>query len=99
MSLTPRTPYSLALSALAGLLALGGCVSLAPEVRIADRHTVLEEDASGQWPKLEERFGADMVRMGPVPLAEDPVRSRRRQWAFSVLNGAFVNPAPEGNGT
>ncbi len=82
-------------AALAALALLGGCVSIAPEIRIADRHTVMEEDASGEWPRLEQRFGAEAVRMGPVPLAEDPLGGDRAERPFRVLNGAFVSSPEE----
>ena len=88
----PRRPPIAA--ALLALTILPGCVNLAPQVTIADRHTVLEEDASGDWPELERRLTEPLVGMGPVPLATDPDASRRRERAFNVLNGAFLNPLP-----
>ena len=91
-------PRRLALAALLALPALPGCVNLAPQVTIADRHTVLEEDASGDWPELEQRLTEPLMGMGPVPLAADPEASRRRERAFNVLNGAFLHPtADEGS--
>jgi len=92
----PRRPLPLAATLLA-LTALPGCVNLAPEVTIADRHTVLEEDASGDWPALEQRLTEPLMGMGPVPLATDPEASRRRERAFNVLNGAFLNPPADGD--
>ncbi|MFA9460918.1 hypothetical protein [Thiohalorhabdus methylotrophus] len=96
MPTSRRNPLPLAPLIL--LPVLGGCVNLAPEVHIADRHTVLEQDASGSWPELEKRFDERVLRMGPVPLAEDPLHGSRRERAFSVLNGAFVNGEGEEGG-
>ena len=89
-----RLPLSAALLA---LTLLPGCVNLAPQLTIADRHTVLEEDASGDWPELEQRLNQPLMGMGPVPLAADPEASRRRERAFNVLNGAFLNPPSDGS--
>ncbi len=76
------------------LLALGGCVSVAPEVYLVDRHTVMEGEAAGEWPALEQQLIETGLHAGPVPLATDPAASRRRERAFRVLNGEFVSPSP-----
>lgn len=65
------------------------CVSLAPEVFLVDRHTVMESEASGDWPELERVFLEDTPDKGPIALASDPESNRRRQAAFRVLNGEF----------
>ncbi len=65
-----------------------GCVSL-PDVYIIDHHTVMEEEASGEWPQLEQRFHDLAVSPGPVDLAKETNDSRRKR-AFSVLNGAMT---------
>jgi len=68
-------------------LLLPGCVSL-PDVYLIDRQTVMEAEASGEWPKLEQRFRQAAPRKGPTPLAKEP-SSKRRERAFRVLNGEF----------
>ena len=78
---------------LSGLLLLGilttlpGCVSL-PDVYLIDRQTVMEAEASGEWPRLEERFRKQAPLKGPIPLAREP-SSKRRDRAFRVLNSEF----------
>ncbi len=79
-------------------LTLTGCISLSPEVYLVDRHTVMESEAAGEWPAMERRFIEAGRHAGPVPLAEDPLMSTRRERAFRVLNGEFVTtPSRDGD--
>ena len=80
---------TLALTAIA--LSLSACVQL-PAVYVVDRHTVMEAEASGEWPQLEQRFRDDVPAMGPTDLEKDP-QGRRRERAFRVLNGEFPTEA------
>ena len=70
-----------------GILSLSACVSL-PDVYLVDRHTVMETEASGEWPQLEKRFKKQSLSKGPVNLAKEP-SERRRDKAFKLLNGEF----------
>jgi len=65
---------------------LSGC-SLSPsvEVILIDRHTVMESEASGEWPQIEKRLH---LHKGPIPLS-DVNDSKRENKAFKVLNGEF----------
>ncbi|WP_404418786.1 hypothetical protein [Marinospirillum sp.] len=51
-------------------LGLTGCAnflnSLVPDVYLVDRHTVMEADAAGDWPELEQRLRSDL-NTGPQP--------------------------------
>jgi len=70
------------------IVSLAGCVAL-PDVYLIDRHTVMEAEASGEWPELEQRLSQQALKLGPEPLLineEDP----RKKRAFNVLNGEFV---------
>ncbi len=69
------------------LLSLSGCVSL-PDIYLVDRHTVMEVEASGEWPELEQRFLSNSINKGPVNLAKEP-NEKRQNKAFNVLNGEF----------
>ncbi|NOR51087.1 MAG: hypothetical protein GQ470_00565 [Gammaproteobacteria bacterium] len=72
-------------------LLITGCGSLPiPDVYIIDHHTVMEEEASGEWPRLEQRFHDLAVTPGPVDLEKEG-NSRRRDRAFSVLNGEMTS--------
>jgi len=69
------------------VLSLSACVTL-PDVYLVDRHTVMESEASGEWPELEQRFKKQSLSKGPVNLAKEP-SERRRDRAFNMLNGEF----------
>ena len=66
---------------------LPGCVSL-PDVYLIDRQTVMEAEASGEWPQLEARFRKQVPLKGATDLAKEPSQKRRDR-AFRVLNGEF----------
>ena len=71
--------------AIAGLSACG----IVPPVYLVDRHTVMELEASGDWPELEKRLYKQSLNMGPVSLASDPV-AQRRERALRLLNGEYT---------
>ncbi len=66
------------------LFFLGGC-ALKPtvDVVLVDRHTVMESEAAGEWPQMEQR-----LEKGPVAL-RDVNDSLRRERAFRVLDGEY----------
>ncbi len=68
-------------------LGFTACASI-PDIYLIDRHTVMESEASGEWPQLEERFRNKALSKGPVNMAIDP-SSTRKERAFRVLNGEF----------
>lgn len=69
------------------VLQLPACIS-PPDIYLIDRHTVMEAEASGEWPQLEQRFRQQVPAMGPTDLAKEPSQ-RRRERAFRILNGEF----------
>ena len=66
---------------------LSACISL-PDIYLIDRPTVMEAEASGEWPQLERRFRQQVPSMGPTNLAKEPSQ-KRREHAFQLLNGEF----------
>ena len=68
-------------------LSLSACVTL-PDIYLVDRHTVMEAEASGEWPKLEQRLRKDALQMGTTDLAKEP-DNQRRERAFRTLNAEF----------
>lgn len=88
-SMRPVTRLSFVL--LAGL-SLSGCANLlnqmVPDVYLVDRHTIMESDAAGDWPALEQRLRTQ-VHSGPTPLAgiDEPLD---QQPAFQVLNDEYI---------
>ena len=87
ISIRRERPFSAGWLLPALFLLLPGCVSL-PDVYLIDRQTVMEAEASGEWPQLEARFREAAPRKGPTPLTKEP-SSKRRERAFRVLNGEF----------
>lgn len=69
-------------------LGLWGC---APTVYVIDRHTVLEEEASGDWPELESYFLKRDLKPGPTFL-EKTRSDRKRERIWHVLNGELATP-------
>lgn len=89
--LPARRSLGLALTLLI-LLSLSGCANLlnqlVPDVYLVDRHTIMESDAAGDWPALEQRLRSN-IHSGPTPLAgiDEPLD---QQPAFQVLNDEYV---------
>lgn len=67
---------------------ISGC-SLAPSVNVTliDRHTVMESEAAGEWPHIEDSLH---LHKGPIPLA-DVNESKKEKRAFKMLNGEFTS--------
>ncbi len=53
--------------------------SCVPDVYLIDRQTVLELEASGDWPELDKEFQKKQLSAGPLPLekTEDAVEKRQ----------------------
>lgn len=73
---------------IATIMLMVGCVSV-PDVYLIDRHTVMEAEASGEWPELEKRFLEKSISKGPTNLAKEPYDDRKKK-AFRVLNDEMV---------
>ncbi len=57
-------------------LSLTACV---PDIYLIDRQTVLELEASGQWPELDQKYKDMALRSGPTALetTRDNVENRQ----------------------
>ena len=55
---------------------LTGCI---PDIYLIDRQTVLELEASGQWPELDQKFKDAALKPGPSALEKtrDDVEARQ----------------------
>lgn len=86
-----KTSFSI-LILLASLL-LTGCSSwvnsLVPDVYLVDRHTIMEADAAGEWPELEQRL-RDQPQAGPQPFAGVD-EGLDQSAGFRILNGEFTS--------
>ena len=72
------------------ILFFSGCVSL-PNVYLVDRHTIMESEASGEWPEMERRFIDASLSAGPVALEKDSSEKETR--AHILLNAELASGA------
>jgi hypothetical protein len=62
---------------LLALLCFGS--SCVPDVYLLDRQTVLEVEAAGDWPELDEEIFQTTRRMGPVSFRGDPENPEKQK--------------------
>jgi len=73
-----------ALWQLISLSLMTGCLTLEQPVFV-DRHTIMEEDASGEWTDLEQKFMEDSLNPGPEPYEQIP-ESQKKKRVYSILD-------------
>jgi len=82
-----------ALTLILASFSLTGCAnflsSMVPDVYLVDRHTVMEADAAGDWPQLEERLRADLNK-GPQPFTGLDERLEQEA-AFQLLDDDYAS--------
>jgi hypothetical protein len=81
-------PWWVALAATAGLL-----VSCAIRPVIKDRHTVLEDEAAGEWPDFNRDAASHLEQAGPTPFAKVDDNAKKKR-LYNVLNGELVPAEP-----
>lgn len=69
------------------VLALGAC---SPKIYLADRQTVLEDEAAGEWPDFDQDVLRKTQAQSPTPFPTTAVSARRAR-LFNVLNGELVS--------
>lgn len=75
---------------------LTGCANfisgLVPDVYLVDRRTLMEADAAGEWPDLEQRLQEQAVQTGSTPYAgaQDPLD---QQLHLKALNAEYAQPS------
>ncbi len=63
-----------------GLCIVGFCLSACvPDIYLIDRQTVLELEASGAWPELDQKFKAQLQSASPVSLEEAGPKVEQRK--------------------
>lgn len=67
-------------------LAVSACV---PDVYLIDRQTVLETQASGQWPELDSIFYERTLSSGPLPL-EKTADQRETRELFRMTHSDYA---------
>jgi len=84
---------------LASLLFTGcsGLVNkLVPDVYLVDRHTLMEADAAGEWPELENRLMESAIKNASEPYAGID-EQLDNQAGFRALNAEYVAPSSKQN--
>ncbi len=66
---------------------LAGCT---PNIYFIDRHTIMEEEASGEWPQVEREFGSKTPKKGVTFFTKEPM-NEKKQAVYRVLNGEYVS--------
>jgi len=64
-------------------LVLGGC---APRITVIDRHTVMEDEAAGEWPDFEGKVLQKSLEATPSAFQKTP-SSAKKDRVHNVLNG------------
>lgn len=65
------------------LLFISGC---SPKIYLVDRHTVLEEEAAGEWPEFERALLEKSTSLGPVPYPKTALTEEQKR-LYRILNG------------
>ena len=69
------------------ILLISACGTL-PNVYLVDRHTILESEASGEWPIIENRFIEKSISPGPVAFKKDD--TEKKPAAHILLNAELA---------
>lgn len=76
----------IALAALGSFALLSSC---APTIHVVDRHTVLEDEAAGEWPDFEKQLKAGSTQPLPVPYPKSAVSTHKKR-LYNVLDAELV---------
>ena len=69
-------------------LAVTAC---APKVYVLDRQTLIQEEAAGQFPDLEQSMGQRSLQSGPKMLDRAQLQQKEiPQRAYTILNGELT---------
>ena len=77
----------------AGLVPVLGFLSLtacSPKIYVIDRHTIMEEEAAGEWPEFEKELLNRSQAQGPTPFAEIADGAEKSR-LYNVLNSEMVS--------
>ena len=69
--------------------ALSTC-ACAPKIYVIEHHTILEEEAAGSWPKLEDQFRKDVKKKGATFFGHDEGKDGRKS-ALNIINGELTD--------
>jgi hypothetical protein len=83
------------ISSMLKILLLAVCslfVSCTAKVYVQDRHTIMEEEAAGEWPQFEKELLTKSAEKGPTPFEKTRTSARKKR-LYNVLNGEMVSSA------
>lgn len=75
------------LAAALALLVLAGC---SIKVDVKDRHTIMEDEAAGEWPDFEKDLVARSKESGPTPYRKTELNGKKKR-IYNVLNGEMTS--------
>ncbi len=61
-----------------------------PKIYLMDRHTILEDEAAGEWPDFDAKVHGQAADKGPVPFSKIPP-GQSEERLYNVLNGEMVS--------
>jgi hypothetical protein len=69
--------------------ASGFFVSCTAKVYVNDRHTILEEEAAGEWPEFDKRAISQSLQSAPTAFRKVETNQKKRR-LYQILNGEMV---------
>ena len=72
--------------ALFAALAFNACTA---KIYVQDRHTIMEEEAAGEWPDFEKEIVDKSKEEGPTALQKTDISEKKKR-LYNVLNGEMT---------
>lgn len=76
----------LASLALLAAMAFSSCTA---KIYVQDRHTIMEEEAAGEWPDFEREIVDKSKEEGPTALQKTDISEKKKR-LYNVLNGEMT---------
>ena len=74
------------LAAVVVLVSFAGACT--PKIIVMDEQTILEKEAAGEWPQLENLLLENATVQGPTPISRTAVTAKKAR-LYTVLNGGM----------
>ena len=72
------------------ILIAAGLSACAPKIYLKDRHTVMEDEAAGEWPDFEKDLLEKVQSSSPAPIQKVETSSKKKR-LYQVLQGELVS--------
>lgn len=69
-----------------GLIIFGSLMACAPKLYVIDRHTIMEQEAAGDWPNFEDAVLKKSKKPGVTFLQKDSSSTKKKR-VLNILNG------------